>query len=186
MNKIENQRYDITIKDVMALDDVIEWVYMVETFNYLSNKIQLDKNSIDDILEDYERIKTSKDSEDEYKINLDVEIACEKLKLIQIENKLLNYESYTNSETDSITISDLACLKEALEEKKLSDYFYLDANMIFINQLNPYHLKEIISAFENHYGEDVYQEPVGIAYYKFQMLYHKARIDEMLYENRII
>ena len=186
MNKIENQRYGITIKDVMALDDVFDGGCMVEIFNYLSNYIQLDKNSIDDILEDYERRKTSKDSEDEYKINLDVEIACEKLKLIQIENKLLNYESYTNSEIDSITISDLACLKKALKEKKLYNYFYLDANVIFLNQVNSYDLKEIISAFENHYGEDVYLEPVGVAYYKFQMIYHKVRIDEMLYENRII
>lgn len=180
MDKIEKSKYDITLKDVMALDDVIDGCCMVEAFNYLRDTVEIRENGIDYVLEECEKMKDGRCPEEEYYEDINVEIAYEKLKLIQIKNKFLNDYCSSDYETLNIAMSDLMCLKNVLENKTLSDYFYLDTDIIITNHLNSQDFKEIIVAFENHYGEDVYLEPVGIAYYKFQILYHKAKIDELM------
>ena len=82
----------------------------------------------------------------------------------------------------NITIDDLRYLDSVLGGDKIFKYFNLDSTIITSDHLTSKQLETIITALDESrkkYGDDGNSQ-LEVASLKFQLLYHKAKIDKIL------
>ena len=82
----------------------------------------------------------------------------------------------------NITVDDLRYLDSVLGGDKIFKYFNLDSTIITSDHLTSKQLETIIKALNEtrkKYGDDGNSQ-LEVASLKFQILYHKAKIDKLL------
>ena len=153
MDKIEKSQYDITLKDLRALQNFTDWCNFYDCFDMFTDSVTQDK------------------------------IAYEKLKIRQCINKFEEIaEEDEAHKTMNITIDDLRYLDSVLGGDKIFKYFNLDSTIITSDHLTSKQLETIITALDESrkkYGDDGNSQ-LEVASLKFQLLYHKAKIDKIL------